>query len=172
MDFQIETGPTTDELAAELQAFAPKTESVPATKPSLEQQVAEWSAERAEIAELVKSAEGVTIAGHVDGPKAGRDKVHDTLMPIWRKNVALEKREKELLEIPKALTAKIKSTRQELSAPLTEVENREKVAAWAHAALDAMPELPEVTDAAILRQLRNTVEGIRQALVELGRVDG
>jgi len=93
-------------------------------KPSIEQQVAEWSAERAEIATLVATAEGVTVAGHADGPKAGREKVHDTLMPIWRRRCAIDNREKELLEIPKQITKRIKDVAAELSAPLLAVENR------------------------------------------------
>lgn len=93
-------------------------------KPSIEQQVAEWSAERAGIATLVATAEGVTVAGHADGPKAGREKVHDTLMPIWRRRCAIDNREKELLEIPKQITKRIKDVAAELSAPLLAVENR------------------------------------------------
>lgn len=40
-------------------------------KPSIEQQVAEWSATDAALHEAVKATDGLTIAGHVDGPKAG-----------------------------------------------------------------------------------------------------
>ena len=93
-------------------------------KPSLEQQVAAWSAERAEIVALAATAEGITIAGHADGPKAGREVVHNTLMPIWRRRCAIHNREKELLEIPKQITEQIKRTAQELSAPLLAAEDR------------------------------------------------
>lgn len=41
-------------------------------KKPIEIQVAEWSAEKAEIAELIATANGITVAGHVDGPKKGR----------------------------------------------------------------------------------------------------
>ena len=94
------------------------------TKLSLEQQVATWSSERAEIAALAATAEGVTIAGHANGPKAGREAVHNTLMPIWRRRCAIDNREKELLEIPKQLSEQIKRTASELSAPLLAAEDR------------------------------------------------
>lgn len=93
-------------------------------KKPIEIQVAEWSAEKAEIAELIATANGITVAGHVDGPKKGRQAVHDALMPLWRRRCALDNREKELLEIPKAITAKIKATKIELAAPLIAAEDR------------------------------------------------
>lgn len=94
------------------------------TKPSLEQQVAAWSAERAEIVALAATAEGISIAGHADGPKAGREVVHNTLMPIWRRRCAIDNREKELLEIPKKITEQIKRTAADLAAPLLAAEDR------------------------------------------------
>lgn len=94
------------------------------TKPSLEQQVAAWSAERSEIAALAATAEGISIAGHADGPKAGREVVHNTLMPIWRRRCAIQSREKELLEIPKQITEQIKRTAADLAAPLLAAEDR------------------------------------------------
>ena len=95
------------------------------TKPEpIEMQLEKWSATRAEIAVLAATAEGVTVAGHADGPKAGREAVHNTLMPIWRKRCEIDTRAKLLLEIPKEITAQIKKTAAELSAPLLAAEDR------------------------------------------------
>lgn len=95
------------------------------TKPEpIEIQLEKWSATRAEIAALAATAEGVTVAGHADGPKAGREAVHNTLMPIWRKRCEIDTRAKQLLEIPKEITVQIKKTAQELSAPLLAAEDR------------------------------------------------
>lgn len=91
---------------------------------SIETQVAAWSAERAEIAALAATADGVSVAGHAEGPKAGREAVHNTLMPIWKRRRAIDNREKELLEVPKQITAQIKKTAAELSAPLLAAEDR------------------------------------------------
>jgi len=99
--------------------------STETTTPKLiETQIAEWSAERAEIAALVATADGITVAGHTEGPKAGREVVHAVLMLLWRRRCALDNREKELLEIPKTLTAKIKAAKIDLAAPLVAAEDR------------------------------------------------
>lgn len=101
------------------------SEKTETTKPEpIEMQLEKWSATRAEIATLAATADGVTVNGHADGPKAGRDAVHNVLMPIWRKRCEIDARAKQLLEIPKEITAQIKKTAQELSAPLLAAEDR------------------------------------------------
>jgi hypothetical protein len=94
------------------------------TPKPIETQIAEWSAERAEIAALVATTDGITVAGHTEGPKAGREAVHAALMPLWRRRCALDNREKEFLEIPKTLAAKIKAAKIDLAAPLVAAEDR------------------------------------------------
>jgi chromosome segregation ATPase len=101
---------------------------------------------------------------------------------IQREADALEQREREAQEAADKAERDAKIAHEEAQAEADRIAEeerlaalrpeREKVAAWAHAALDAMPDIPEVTDAALLRTLRNTVEGIRHSLIELGRVDG
>lgn len=136
-------------------------------KKPIEIQVAEWSAEKAEIAELIATANGITVAGHVDGPKKGRQAVHDALMPLWRRRCALDNREKELLEIPKAITAKIKATKIELAAPLIAAEDRLRAARDAYDA-----EQKWIEDARIAEEKRIAEEqAAERARILQSRID-
>lgn len=65
-------------------------------KPSIEQQVAEWSATDAALREAVEATEGLTIAGHVDGPKAGYKAVEAARKYLKGYRVGIENRRKEL----------------------------------------------------------------------------
>lgn len=56
---------------------------------------------------------------------------------------------------------------QEIEDALAAPDERALVAAWARQALDAMPSTPVVTDADLLRTMRNTVEGVRSMLLDL-----
>lgn len=57
--------------------------------------------------------------------------------------------------------------------PTIEIQTeREKIAAWARAVLDGMPSTPVVTDAELLRTMRNTVEGVRSMLLDLEKAVG
>lgn len=42
-------------------------------KKPIETQVAEWSATESSLREMVEASKGITVAGHVDGPKKGRE---------------------------------------------------------------------------------------------------
>ena len=156
MEFQLEhiepiTAPTTD-----------------VAKPlPLEVQIAQWSAEETELRALAATAEGITVAGHTDGPKAGRDVVHATLMPIWRRRCAIDNREKELLEIPKSLTLQIKGKAASLRAILSPVET---ALAADRDAYDAEQERIKATAKAEVERLAQ-VERDRLAAVLQARVD-
>lgn len=65
-------------------------------KPSIEQQVAEWSATDAALHEAVKATDGLTIAGHVDGPKAGYRAVEAARKALKTHRTGIENRRKEL----------------------------------------------------------------------------
>lgn len=52
------------------------------------------------LAELVKSAEGITVAGHAEGPKKGREAVHSVLMNFVNARVETEKDRKAAKSVP------------------------------------------------------------------------
>jgi hypothetical protein len=64
--------------------------------PSLETQVAEWSATESDLREAVKATEGITVAGHTEGPKRGAEAVHDAMMKLINLRTPIEKRRMEL----------------------------------------------------------------------------
>ena len=64
--------------------------------PSLETQVAEWSATESDLREAVKATEGITVAGHTEGPKRGAEAVHDAMMTLINLRTPIEKRRMEL----------------------------------------------------------------------------
>lgn len=63
---------------------------------SIEQQVAEWSATDAVLIAAVEATKGVTVAGHAEGPKKGREAVHKSLMSLVDMRTPIEKRRQEL----------------------------------------------------------------------------
>lgn len=105
----------------------------PVEKP-IETQVAEWSAEKAirDEQERVSAAERAELA-RLERERIAAEEAEEAAREAAR--CALDKREKELLEIPKAITAKIKATKIELAAPLI-------AAAWARQALATLPAIP------------------------------
>ena len=89
MKFEIAETTTTGE-----QSMTEKTETTaPAT---IEAQVAAWSATTAELVAAVKATEGITVAGHAEGPKKGRAAVHAQLMTLQGHRTGIEKRRTEL----------------------------------------------------------------------------
>lgn len=89
MKFEIAETTTTGE-----QSMTEKTETTaPAT---IEAQVAAWSATTAELVAAVKATEGITVAGHAEGPKKGRAAVHAQLMTLQGHRTSIEKRRTEL----------------------------------------------------------------------------
>lgn len=74
--------------------MAEKTETTAPT--TIEAQVAAWSATTAELVAAVKATEGITVAGHAEGPKKGRAAVHAQLMTLQGHRTSIEKRRTEL----------------------------------------------------------------------------
>lgn len=73
------------------------TEKTETTAPAtIEAQVAAWSATTAELVAAVKATEGITVAGHAEGPKKGRAVVHAQLMTLQGHRTGIEKRRTEL----------------------------------------------------------------------------
>jgi len=73
------------------------TEKTETTAPAtIEAQVAAWSATTAELVAAVKATEGITVAGHAEGPKKGRAAVHAQLMTLQGHRTSIEKRRTEL----------------------------------------------------------------------------
>lgn len=66
------------------------------TQKPIETQVAEWSATESVLTAAVEATKGVTVAGHVDGPKKGREAVHAAMMTLSAHRVSIEKRRTEL----------------------------------------------------------------------------
>ena len=92
MKFEIAETTTTGE-----QSMTEKTETTAPTAPTtIEAQVAAWSATTAELVAAVKATEGITVAGHAEGPKKGRAVVHAQLMTLQGHRTSIEKRRTEL----------------------------------------------------------------------------
>jgi len=73
------------------------TETTETTAPAtIEAQVAAWSATTADLVAAVKATEGITVAGHAEGPKKGRLAVHGQLMVLQGHRTSIEKRRTEL----------------------------------------------------------------------------
>ncbi len=66
------------------------------TQKPIETQVAEWSATESVLTAAVEATKGVTVAGHVGGPKKGREAVHAAMMTLSAHRVSIEKRRTEL----------------------------------------------------------------------------
>lgn len=97
---------------------------------------------------------------------------------LQREREAVEQREREAEALAeqtrKDAAAAREQAEQEAEAARLEAlrPEREKIAAWARQALDVMPSTPEITDSNLLRTMRNTVEGIRTALLDLEDLAG
>lgn len=91
--------------------------------------------------------------------------------------LALEQREREAIEAAERAEQEAREAREQaereeqerLEAERLEAQRpeREKVSAWAQAALDAMPSTPNIEDPDILRAMRDHVERARMALLDL-----
>ncbi len=92
-------------------------------KKSLEQQVAEWSATDAILRAAVEATKGVTVAGHVDGPKKGREAVHKYLMDLVNLRTPIEKRRTELKRPILDLGNLVDAEAKRLTAIITPREN-------------------------------------------------
>jgi hypothetical protein len=66
------------------------------TQKPIETQVAEWSATESVLTAAVEATKGVTVAGHVDGLRKGREAVHAAMMTLSAHRVGIEKRRTEL----------------------------------------------------------------------------
>lgn len=92
---------------------------------------------------------------------------------LQKEREAIEQREREAEaaaeQSRKDAAAAREQAEQELEAARLEAlrPEREQIAAWARATLDAMPSTPNITDSNLLRTMRNTVEGIRTMLLDL-----
>lgn len=82
---------------------------------------------------------------------------------------AAEKAEQDAKEAREA-AAREEQDRQERERQEALRPEREKVAAWARAALDGMPSTPDITDAGLLNRMRQTVIAIREALLDLEEI--
>jgi len=63
---------------------------------TIEAQVAAWSATDADLKAAVEATNGITVAGHADGPKKGREAVHKALMDLTGLRTSIEARRLEL----------------------------------------------------------------------------
>lgn len=86
---------------------------------SIEQQVAEWSATDAVLIAAVEATKGVTVAGHAEGPKKGREAVHKCLMNLIDLRTPIEKRRQELKRPILDLGNLVDSEAKRLTAILT-----------------------------------------------------
>jgi len=73
---------------------------------TIDTKLAAWKVTTAELKAIVESTKGVTIAGHAEGPKKGREAVHNALMKVWRPRTAIDAKEKELCDEIKAVRTK------------------------------------------------------------------
>ena len=73
------------------------SKEIETTKPeTIEAQVAAWSATDAALKAAVEATQGITVAGHAEGPKKGRQAVHDAAMTLANLRTPIEARRKEL----------------------------------------------------------------------------
>ena len=90
-----------------------------------------------------------------------------------REREAIEQREREAEAAAEqarkdAAAAREQAEQEQETARLEALRpEREQIAAWARATLDAMRSTPNITDSNLLRTMRNTVEGIRTMLLDL-----
>lgn len=84
--------------------------------PSLETQVAEWSATESALREAVEATKGITVAEHAEGPKKGREAVHSAMMVLAVHRTSIEVRRKELKAPILALGTLVDSEAKRLTA--------------------------------------------------------
>ena len=63
---------------------------------TIEAKVAEWSATDADLHAAVEATKGLTVKGHAEGPRKGREAVHKALMTLADCRVSIVKRREEL----------------------------------------------------------------------------
>lgn len=94
----------------------PTSSQTEAAPESLEQKVAKWSETESDIRATVASTDGITVAGHTEGPKKGREAVHKALMVLVNMRTCIEIRRKELKSPILALGNLVDSEAKRLTA--------------------------------------------------------
>lgn len=109
---------TTNQTTTRRETMSENTTEIVKPK-SIEQQVAEWSATDAVLIAAVEATKGVTVAGHAEGPKKGREAVHKCLMELVDLRAPIEKRRQELKRPILDLGNLVDSEAKRLTAILT-----------------------------------------------------
>lgn len=92
------------------------TKEIEIVKPeSIEAQIAAWSATDATLKAAVEATKGITVAGHAEGPKKGRQAVHDALMILVNHRTPIEARRVELKARPLELGRLVDSEAKRLT---------------------------------------------------------